>query len=190
MKHEAYFSVDIEAAGPIPGKYSLLSVGACLVSDQSQGFYVELKPVSDEFVPEAIAVSGFTLDALKRSGELPTTAFQRFADWIEEACGDRKPVFVGFNASFDWQFINWYFHSYLAKNPFGFGGVDIKSYFMGRRGSTWAESSSSKLPVEFQPDTAQTHNALDDARAQASIFSKMLAEATKCRAKLPFGGVE
>jgi hypothetical protein len=28
MKPERYFSVDIESAGPIPGKYSMLSLGA------------------------------------------------------------------------------------------------------------------------------------------------------------------
>ena len=26
-----YFSVDIEASGPIPGEYSMLSLGVCLV---------------------------------------------------------------------------------------------------------------------------------------------------------------
>jgi ribonuclease T len=30
-EREIYFSVDIEASGPIPGEYSMLSLGACLV---------------------------------------------------------------------------------------------------------------------------------------------------------------
>ncbi|MGL1984483.1 3'-5' exonuclease, partial [Escherichia coli] len=33
IKKEIFISVDIEASGPVPGKYSLLSIGACLVSD-------------------------------------------------------------------------------------------------------------------------------------------------------------
>ena len=46
MKSELYFSVDIESAGPIPGVYSMLSLGACVVNDTSQTFYVELKPIT------------------------------------------------------------------------------------------------------------------------------------------------
>jgi len=46
---------------------------------------------------------------------------------------------------------------------------------MGLSGSTWANSSSSSLPKQFQPAHPQTHNALDDARAQSEIFSKLLA---------------
>ena len=52
MKAERYFSVDIETAGPIPGKYSMLSIGACVVDDPSQSFYAELQPINMEFVPE------------------------------------------------------------------------------------------------------------------------------------------
>ena len=43
-------------------------------------------------------------------------------------------MFVGFNATFDWAFVNFYFHQYLGENPFGIGGIDIKSYYMGLSG--------------------------------------------------------
>ena len=62
----------------------------------------------------------------------------------------------------------------LIAAAFGFGGIDIKSYYMGLTGKPWSSSTSSQLPPEFLPDMPQTHNALDDARAQASIFAKML----------------
>src|SRR5438552_192307 len=35
---EVYISVDIEASGPIPGEYSLLSLGACVVCKMSETF--------------------------------------------------------------------------------------------------------------------------------------------------------
>jgi hypothetical protein len=98
-----------------------------------------------------------------------------FRRWVEEIAGPDRAVFVGFNACYDWQFVNWYLETYAGGNPFGFGGVDIKSYFMGLSGVPWSASTSSQLPIEFQPDQPQTHNALEDARAQASIFAKMLA---------------
>jgi len=174
MNDEIYFSVDVESAGPIPGPYSMLSLGACLVEDSKQSFYVEFKPITKNFVPAALKVSGLDLNALEISGKAPAVAIKDFRNWVLEKAGALTPVFVGFNGCYDWQFVNWYFVSFSEGNPFGFGGIDIKSYFMGLSGETWSRSSSSQLPPEFQPDVPQTHNALDDAQAQASIFLKML----------------
>jgi len=174
MNSELYFSVDIESSGPIPGKYSMLSLGACVVGMPDKFFYVELKPISKQSIPEAIKVSGFDLEKLEKTGTAPEIAMQDFRSWVKKHTGVHKPVFVGFNGCYDWQFINWYFVSFTEGNPFGFGGIDIKSYFMGLNGIPWSKSTSSQLPPEFQPDQPQTHNALDDARAQASIFMKML----------------
>jgi len=174
MKPEAYFSVDIETAGPIAGKYSMLSLGASLVGQPEVSHYVELKPISMEFVPAALEVSGFDLKHLAIHGDAPASAMPKFKRWVETTAGERKPVFAGFNAVFDWQFVNWYLVTFAGENPFGFGGIDIKSYYMGLAGVPWAQTSSSQLPEDFQPDLPQTHNALDDARAQASIFEKLL----------------
>jgi DNA polymerase III epsilon subunit-like protein len=174
MKSECYISVDIESSGPIPGKFSMLSLGACVVGNPNEAFYVELKPISMEFIPDALRVSGFDLTTLQREGREPLDAMKELRAWVEKAAGDRKAVFVGFNACYDWQFVNWYLESFAGGNPFGFGGIDIKSYYMGKAGLLWSKTTSSQLPPEFQPDTAQTHNALDDAQAQASIFEKLL----------------
>lgn len=171
---EEYISVDIEASGPIPGEYSMLSLGACLVRDIHEGFYAELRPISDRYVSEALEVSGLSLPRLRENGIDPPEAMTAFRSWIEDACVDRRPVFVGFNASFDWSFVNWYFHKFLEENPFGIGGVDIKAYYMGFSGSEWSDTTSSKLPSTFQSSRTQTHHALEDAQAQAEIFKKLL----------------
>lgn len=52
-KEEAYISVDIEASGPIPGEYSMLSLGACVVGDTAKTFYREIKPITDKYVQRA-----------------------------------------------------------------------------------------------------------------------------------------
>lgn len=53
--------VDVEADGPIPGDFSMISFGAVLVDDKlDTTFYGKLRPVSDTFIPEALAVSGYT----------------------------------------------------------------------------------------------------------------------------------
>ena len=71
MNSELYFSVDIEIAGPIPGKYSMLSLGACVVGMPDKSFYVELKPISKEFIPEAIKVLVSILRNWKKTALLP-----------------------------------------------------------------------------------------------------------------------
>ena len=171
---EMYISVDVEASGPIPGEYSMLSIGAYAIGDSVKTFYAELKPISDKFIPEALAVSKLNLAHLKHHGDTPTDAMTKFADWIDKVASKHVPVFVGFNACFDWAFVNWYFHRFLNKNPFGVGGIDVKAFYMGLAGVSWDQTRSSRLPDIFKSTSKQTHNALDDARAQGEIFQKLL----------------
>ena len=70
-------------------------------------------------------------------------------------------------------FVNHYFQHYLGENPFGFGGIDIKSYFMGMTGCTWDDTRSSRIPSELKGSSAHTHNALDDAIEQGEMFRRM-----------------
>lgn len=53
-RSEIYISVDIEASGPIPGEFSMLSLGACIVGDTGNTFYAELKPINDNFIKRAV----------------------------------------------------------------------------------------------------------------------------------------
>ncbi len=154
----------------------MLSIGACRVDDLDRSFYVELKPISDNEVPDALRVSGFSLERLRENGTTPSQAMSAFRRWIDEQIDEtNKVVFVGFNASFDWSFVNWYFDTFIGENPFGIGAIDIKSYYMGLSGCLWAETTSAQLPPSFQPSRHQSHHARDDAQAQAEIFSRLLA---------------
>lgn len=172
--NDCYVSVDVETAGPIPGVYSLLSIGACLVDDDSVSFECTLKPTSRKADPKALQVSGLSIERLAREGLDPKAAMQNFATWLENAAGERTPVFVGLNAGFDWSFINYYFHVYLSYNPFGFAPLDIKALYMGAIGAAWRDSKSSKMIEVLGPKLAADHNALNDARAQAEFFRLIL----------------
>lgn len=174
-RSECYISVDVEAAGPVPATYSMLSLGACVVETPERTFYAELRPTAHQALPAALQVSGLSLEHLAVTGRDPAEVMRAFRDWIRQMAAGRMPVCVGFNASFDWGFINWYFHEYLGENPFGIGALDIKAYYMGLAGSRWQETTSHRLPAEFQSQHPQTHNALDDALAQGAIFAKLLA---------------
>ncbi len=173
-KTEVFISVDIEAAGPIPGEYSMLSIGACVVGKTNQSFYTEIKPINDHFTEKALEVAGLSLEELKVKGEHPAVVMRRFEQWILEMSGDNRPVFVAFNATFDWSFSHWYFIKFLGHDPFGISGLDIKAYFMGKHKTKWEETIKKKVRRLYRSQTIHTHNALDDAREQAEIFEKML----------------
>src|SRR3954465_4832685 len=131
--NEAFVSVDIEAAGASPSVGSLLSIGACLIDDPSVGYYVELRPIAEHgWDEQAEAIHGLSRERLMRDAREPADAMRDFAAWLDSSTAGRQPVFVGFNAPFDWMFVADYFWRYIGRNPFGISALDLKSYFMGR----------------------------------------------------------
>ena len=176
---EAYVSVDVEAAGPNPSQYSLLSIGACLVADVQRTFYVELQPVNDNFTPQALAVSRLSLEELAERGLPPAEAMSRFETWLEaQVPSGRQPIFVAFNVPFDWMFVNDYFHRFLGRNPFGHAALDLKAFYMGLAGVHWSEATMHYIAARYLSNRQLTHHALRDAKDQAELFQKMLAEAS------------
>jgi len=179
---EAYVSVDVETAGPNPARYSLLSIGACLVADPRCTFYVELQPVNGNATAEALAVAGLSLEELAERGLPSAEAMARFEEWLKaEIPSDQRPVFVAFNAPFDWMFVNDYFHRFLGRNPFGHAALDLKSFYMALAGVRWSETSMQYAAARYLGGRQLTHHALRDAQDQAELFQKMLAEAAARR---------
>jgi DNA polymerase III epsilon subunit-like protein len=170
--NEVLISVDVEASGPIPGEYSMLSIGACRVDDWHKTFECELKPINANYDPAAMEATGLKLDDFKKKGLPPVEGMKLFNQWLkeQEATGG-KLVFVGFNAPFDWSFVNYYFLQYLQHNPFGFTSLDIKAYYMGVTGCRWSETSSSQIARDVNPTKIGDHNPLHDAIYQAELFT-------------------
>ena len=174
---ETYISVDVETAGPNPANYSLLSIGACTVFEPLQTFYVELQPVHEAVLMEALQISGLSMDELREHGIPPGKAMRQFADWVKQVTPkEGRAVFVAFNAPFDWMFVNDYFHRYLEHNPFGHSALDMKAFFMGRRGVAWSETGFENATKYYKISHPLTHNALQDALDQAKVFRKMLED--------------
>lgn len=170
-KREVFISIDVETSGPIPGEYSLLSIGACAIDDVTKTFSCELQPINANADQKALEISGFSLEELAKTGIPPKEAMAALASWIQSFVKDADtPVFVGFNAPFDWSFINYYFHKYLGINPFGFSALDVKAYYMGATGCSWRDTRSSVLDAELKPTHKSDHNALHDAQYQAELF--------------------
>ena len=164
----AYIMVDIESDGPIPGDYSMISFGAVLVNDNlNTTFYGKIKPISDKYDPEALAVSGHTREEVM-GFEDPQKVMSDFADWIKNICKDR-PIFISDNNGFDWMFICWYFHHFTGNNPFGFSSQNLGSLFKGIEKDTFKT-------FKHLRQTKHTHNPVDDAKGNAEALLTMKRE--------------
>ncbi len=154
--------VDVEADGPIPGRYSMVSFGAIVVEPGLQRtFHGRLHPISDEFVPAALAVSKLTREetlAFPNAGDV----MRQFAAWVDDNT-EGRPMFVSDNNGFDWQFMNWYFHAFLRKNPFGHSSTNLGSLYKG----LVKDMSKTFKPLRR---TRHTHNPVDDARGNAEAL--------------------
>ena len=52
----SYVIVDVESDGPIPAEFSMVCFGAVVFDDRlDRTFYGRTRPISDHFVPEALA---------------------------------------------------------------------------------------------------------------------------------------
>jgi ribonuclease T len=174
---ETLVSVDVETSGPTPSTASLLSIGACVVDRPDEAFYRELRPLPDRaWDPAAAEIHGLDRARLDAEGVPPADAMAAFADWVEAVCRGSRPVFVGFNAPFDWMFVADHFHRYLGRNPFGVSALDLKSLYMGREGvERWALTAKDHILRRYPTPHRVTHHALDDARAQAEMARLLLA---------------
>ena len=78
--------VDIEADGPIPGDFSMVSLGAVIVEPGlARTFYGQLRPISERWIPAALAVSGHTRDETLTFDE-PGAVMQRCSVWLAREC--------------------------------------------------------------------------------------------------------
>lgn len=160
--------VDIEADGPIPGDYSMISFGAVVVEPTlSKTFYGKLKPISDKFIPEALAVSGFSREETLQFDD-PMQVMKSFADWLTENSKGRH-FFISDNNGFDWSFINWYFYHFTATNPFGHSSSNLGSLYKGLVNDTFKN-------FKHLRNTPHTHNPVDDALGNAEALLTMKTE--------------
>jgi DNA polymerase III epsilon subunit-like protein len=184
--HDVYFSVDVEADGPIPLVHSLSSLGACVAGafdgraftrtdPAERTFYAELKPVSDEFDPEAAAVAALDREQLVRDGEEPAAAMDRFTAWVRETAGEGRPVLVAYPAAFDWPWVATYLQRFGSEgSPFGFSGVlDMKTMYLVKAGVRIGKAAKRAMPAHLLSTREHTHNALDDAIEQADLFANL-----------------
>jgi hypothetical protein len=186
VPQEVYCSVDIEADGPIPGPYSMVSFGVAVAGRRdgnfvaadpaAETFYRELRPISDEYLPTALEVSGLDRAHLVAHGSPPEQAMRELVAWLSDVCGsDGRPVMVAYPASFDWMFLYWYLMRFTGSSPFGHSGcLDMKTMYAVRAGVPLRQAVKRLMPRELLSTRKHTHHALDDAIEQAELFANLM----------------
>lgn len=163
--------IDVESDGPIPGDYSMISFGVVIVEPGlERTFYGQLRPISDRWVPEALAVSGHSREETL-GFEDPIVVMKRFDDWVRKNTRGR-PLFVSDNNGFDWQFVNWYLHHFVGDNPFGHSSTNLGSLYKGLVKDVTKN-------FKHLRKTAHTHHPVDDAKGNAEAFLEMKAMGLK-----------
>lgn len=192
---ELYISVDVEADGPYPNPYSMVSLGAAVagyrdvdgsivrinIDDKefNNTFYAEFKPLTDQWVEESLAVSGISREQLELNGSDPATVMTEFASWVETqtlAYECKTAVFCAFPLGFDWMWVYWYLMKFSATgSPFGHSRcLDIKTLYMAKAKTTLTRSTKQNMPKILRSSKPHTHNALDDAIEQGDLMMNIM----------------
>ena len=161
----AYVMVDVEADGPIPGDFSMVCFGAVLVKEGlDQIFYGQLRPISEQWIPEALAVSGFSREETLGFDD-PKLVMENFARWVKAQTKGRA-FFISDNNGFDWQFISWYLWHFTGANPFGHSSTNLGSLYKGMVKDTFQNFKHLRR-------TEHTHHPVDDAKGNAEALLEM-----------------
>jgi hypothetical protein len=159
------FVTDVESDGQIIGKHSVVCFGVVkLTPELDTTFYGQMKPISEEWIPSALEVSGFSREEHRTFPE-PEYVMKTFADWLNKHSVG-KPVLISDNNGYDASWINYYFHVYCGKNPFGWSSRRIGDLYCGMVKDTFAQWKHLRV-------TRHTHNPVDDAMGNAEALLKM-----------------
>ena len=187
---EIYVSTDVETDGPIPGVYSMLSIGsAAYLPDKTfvSGFTVNLDTLEGATThPDTMAwwkTQPEAWESARQNPLPPEEAMRNYLAWIKALPG--TPVFVAYPAAFDFMFVCWYLNRFAGENPFGWHALDIKTFAMALTGRDFLNTVKRNMPRDWFDDLPYTHKALDDAVSQGALFCNMLAEH---RRRLKAGG--
>lgn len=183
---EIYVSTDVETNGPIPGIYSMLSMGSAafspdkkLLSTFSANFELLPDAEADPDTMEWWKTQPEAWKAHRENIEQPEIIMPKYVKWLKELPG--KPIFVGYPAGFDFLFVYWYLIKFAKESPFSFSALDIKSYAAAVLGSNYKDAVKRNMPKEWFDNAPHNHKALDDAIGQGLLFCNMLGENMKNR---------
>ena len=160
---------DVEADGPCPGLYNMISFGLVSLAHPELSFLGEVRPLLDHpGQPDARQITRVSFERQKTFQD-PAVVMVAARDWLEQLAPGQRPIFWSDNPAFDWQFWNWHCQKFLGANPAGHSARRIGDFDAGRRNEPLNTSSWTK-----RRQTSHTHNPVDDARGNAEALRWIL----------------
>jgi DNA polymerase III epsilon subunit-like protein len=162
----SFISVDVESDGRIQGINSIVCFGAVIIEPSLKNtFYGKIRPISDQWEPEALAISGFSREE-HLTFEEPKKVMKEFEQWILNNSFGRH-VLMSDNNGYDHSWISYYFNVFNDKNnPFGWTSRRIGDLYCGMEFDAYKQWKHLR-------DTKHTHDPLDDAMGNAEVVLKM-----------------
>lgn len=179
---ETFISIDVETTGPIPGPYSMISLGAAAFNQE--GDLLSTFSANLEELPGAgvfadthkfWATHPEAYNATLIGRQDPTKVMQDFVEWVKRLDGWLVPVC--YPASWDFMFVYWYMIKFGQKSPFFHSCLDMRSYAMAMQKKPWREVTKRNFPRRwFSPGNSHSHIAMTDAIEQGNIFINMMKD--------------
>ena len=177
---QVYIVVDVETNGPVPGLYSMLSIGAIATTTHAEvgNFYRKISPYEEAGENPATMQWWKTQpEAWKEAtsnAEQPEAVMCDFTKWVKGF--GNQAIFVAHPVAFDYSFVGWYLHKFAGENPFSDGGgpqkiLDLASFTAGRLGLPLNLAVGSRLPESLKVGMPEhSHLAIDDARGHGVVL--------------------
>lgn len=178
---DIYISTDVEADGPIPGPFSMRSLGMAAFRLDLPGeepvstFEANLEPLEgageDAATMEWWGTQQVAWDYCNQNRIPPAEAMARALAWVQGF--NLRPTFVCY-PTFDQCFVHWYFMRFCNVDPFGFSAYDMKTLVAEKLNLAFRDVNKSIMPMEwFDTSRPHTHRAIDDAIEQGVMFLRM-----------------
>lgn len=184
---EVYFSVDVEADGPIPGENSMLSLGCAAFDPQGNSlgtFSANLKPLPDA-KPDPKTMAWWAKqpkawEACQQDQREASEVMPQFVNWVLATAGEQvKPVFAAWPVGFDFTYVYWYLIKFHGHSPFSHHALDIRSFAMAYLNLPYRSSQKSTLQKRLKDRLSLTHHhdhiAVHDAIEQGELLMALLA---------------
>ena len=177
--NNVYVSVDVETDGPIPGPYSMLSLGAVAFRPTGEAIgtfqgVLETLPGASQH-PDTMSWWKKYPEAWAKATDNPRPpemVMKEFVEWLDTL--PSPPTFIGWPATWDFMFIFWYLIRFIGRSPFGHSGLCIKSQASDRLKTPFRQIGKRTLPKPWFAGTPKhDHDPINDAMEQGILWLNM-----------------
>lgn len=186
MNNEVYFSIDVEATGPIAGKHSILQLATtAFTKDDLLGTWsANLEELPGAGWDPATKAWWNKQDQaiftkIRQNLQKPGTATRDWDRWVR-SFGSRPKVAVASPTGYDWTLLAYYIYSFIPgwdaedRTPFKHRCLDIRSYSAAYLNKGYLESSKADLEHLRPKNIPHNHDAAQDSLEQAVFFQNLL----------------